>query len=268
MKKLFNLAVLALIASAPIYTSCTDDEEIKIKKPSREIVQVDIYKADNVNHSFYREALYNISYDSKNRISNIRSEYNSQEVSYRYDSQHFAYTWDGSYPETGVFSYSFEAELRNGRVQVGSLSKTDGTDIVGANYSYHYNSNGMLQDATYGGAQTFNYEWGKSTLIIKGNPTTYNTKYSYSKVENNYSIDINVLPQLVDERIDIMVAMNTYAQLGGALGNKYPYILENNDYKYQYLFDHNNRIVQMVQTPDNTDPNKQATYWFMIHYGD
>jgi hypothetical protein len=24
----------------------------------------------------------------------------------------------------------------------------------------------------------------------------------------------------------------------------------------------------MVQTPDNTDPNKQATYWFMIHYED
>ena len=268
MKKLFNLAILALIASAPIYTSCSDEEEIKIKVPSREIVQIDIYKADLASHTFCREALYSIVYDSKNRISDIRSDYRSQQIRYSYDSNHFSYTWGGTDSENNLFSYNFEAELRNGRAQVGSLTKTDNTDITGSNYSYHYTPSGMLQDATYGGAQVFNYEWGKSTLIVKGTPSTYNTKYNYSKVDNNYSIDINVLPQLVDSRIDIMLAMNTYAQLGGVLGKKYPYILENDDYTYKYLFDNNNRIVQMVQTPDNSDPEKQATYWFMISYAD
>ena len=104
--------------------------------------------------------------------------------------------------------------------------------------------------------------------LVKGHPSTYDAQYSYSQVENNYSIDLNALPLLVDMRTDVQLAMNMYAQLAGVIGARYPYFLQDADYGYDYLFDADGRLVQIVQTPTSLKPDKQVTYWFMLHYAD
>ena len=117
MKKFGKYAALWLMAVLPVVSSCSDDDGPK--KPSDEIIQVDIYKAEA--GTFQIEAQYKMTYDGKDRISSVRTEYNSQEVSYTYGVNSVAYRWEGTLPATGVFVNRFEAELRGGRVQVGSV---------------------------------------------------------------------------------------------------------------------------------------------------
>ena len=62
--------------------------------------------------------------------------------------------------------------------------------------------------------------------------------------------------------------MNMYAQLAGVLGTRSSYFLQDADYEYDYLFDAEGRLVQIVQTPSSLKPERQDTYWFMIHYAD
>lgn len=264
MKKYGKYAALWLLALLPVVTSCSDDDGPK--KPSNEIVQVDIYKAEA--GAFQIEAQYKMTYDGKNRLNTVRTDYNSQVINYEYGVNSVAYRWEGTHPTTGVFVNRFEAELRGGRVQVGSVDCKEGMDETSkiSNYNYHYTSKGYILDATYGGSQSFNYEWGKNGLIVKGHPTTFDAQYRYSKVENGYSINLNALPLLVDMRTGVQLAMNMYAQLAGVVGARFPYFLEDVDYSYDYLFDADGRLVQIVQTPNSLKPEKQTTYWFMLHY--
>jgi hypothetical protein len=264
MKKYSKYATLLLLAIVPAMMSCSDDEAPK--KPSREIVQVDLYKAEA--ETFQIEAQYKLTYDGKGRISGVRTEYNSQEISYTHGVNSITYRWEGNNPEKGVFVTRFEASLRDGRVQVGSVDCNVGTESKTYNYNYHYTNRGYVLDATFGGEQSFNYDWGKTELLIKGHPATYDAQYAYSDVANDYSFDLNVLPQLVDARADVQLAMNSYAQLAGVIGTRFPYFLEDVDYTYNYLFDANDRLVQIVQTPVSLKPEKQITYWFMLHYAD
>lgn len=264
MRQFGKYAAYLLLAVVPAVTSCSDDDGPK--KPSREIVQVDIYKADA--DMFQLCAQYKMTYDGKNRVSGVRSEYKSQEVSFTYGVNSFAYRWEGNDPAEGVFVNRFEAELRGGRVQVGSVDCNVGTESDTYNYNYHYTPRGYILDATFGGSQSFNYEWAKKGLIVKGHPATYDAQYDYSTVSNDYSIDLNALPFWVDARVDVQLAMNLYAQLAGAIGARYPYFLQDADYTYDYLFDADERLVQIVQTPSSMKPEKQVTYWFMLHYAD
>ena len=264
MKICNKYTTLLMLAALPWISSCTDDSEPK--NPSREIVQIDIFKAET--NAFHMQAQYQMTYDGKERISNIRTDYQSQEVSYTYGNNNIAYHWEGNHNEIGTFVFNFESELRNGRIQVGLIDYNMGTETNTYNYSYHYSPRGYIQDATYGGSQLFNYEWGKTDLVIKSHPSTYDAQYKYSDVANNYSFDLNVLPLLVDTRTDVQLAMNLYGQFAGVTGSRYPYFLADTDYSYNYLFDADDRLVQIVQTPTTLKPEKQDTYWFMIHYGE
>ncbi|MBR5803490.1 MAG: hypothetical protein IKY31_04020 [Bacteroidaceae bacterium] len=266
MKRLEKYVALCLLAALPVVSACSDSEEPK--KPSTEIVQVDIYKSDV--DAFQLKDQYKITYDGKNRISSVHAKFNSQEIAYTYGEKSISYRWEGTNSSTGVFVNYFEAELRNGRVQVGSVDNKEGVDAVTKiyNYSYHYTSQGYIQDATYGASQLFNYEWSNTGLVVKGRPSVYDAQYSYSDVTNDYSLDLNVLPLLVDARTDVQLAMNMYAQLAGVLGTRSSYFLQDADYEYDYLFDAEGRLVQIVQTPSSLKPERQDTYWFMIHYAD
>lgn len=264
-KKFFPMLWCMAVATAGFTTmSCSDDDGPAA--PSKEIVQVDVYRAET--NVFELQAQYKFTYDGKNRLSSVRTDYHSQEVSYNYGTNSVSYRWDGSDPEEGLFRTNFEAELRNGRVQVGSAKREQGTESETFNYTYFYNTQGYVTDATFGGSQSFSYTWGKQLLTISGRPSTYDAEYGYSKVTNDYSIDLNVLPYLVDTRTDVMMAMNAYAQLAGVLGTRYPNFLEDTDYSYSYHYDADGRLVQLTQTPANHDPNKQQTYWFILTYGE
>lgn len=268
MKNYSKYAVWALLASAPLVVSCSDDDEPKL--PSREIVKVDIYKSDSENDLFQKTAQYQFGYDERNRVKDVRTEYKSQKVTYNYGTNKMEYTWTGSDPAIGgTFVTRFEATMRSGRVHVGSVDYEAGseTDAI-YNYSYHYSGSGYLSDATFGSSQSFSYEWGNTSMVITSRPSKYDAEYLYSKVANDYSFDLNVLPLLVDSRTNVLMELNAYAQLAGALGARYPKFLEDKDYAYDYLFDADGRLVQIVQEPASTIPTKQETYWFMIHYGE
>ncbi len=241
--------------------SCSDD---KAKPVSREVVRIDIYQA--CDDAFSLKARYRLAYDGRNRLGSVRLESPVQEVCYTYGSGNVAYRWDGNDVSDGTFIHRFEAELRNGRVLVGSLNSSVGTESHTYNYSYHYNNSGYLLDATFGGSQMFSYTWSAKSLTIKGHPSTYDGEYTFSRTANDYSIDLNVLPLLVDARTNVMLAMNAYAQLGGMLGKRYPYFMEDVDYSYSYMFDADGRLVQIVQQPAGMTPEKQTAYWFQLTY--
>ncbi len=244
--------------------ACSDDENAKAV--SREVVKIDIYQAES--DAFTLKARYQLAYDGKGRVSSVRLENPVQEVSYTYGSSNIAYRWDGNNAFEGTFIHRFEAELRNGHVFVGSLNSNVGTESSIYNYSYHYNNSGYLLDATFGGSQMFSYLWTKKSLTIKGYPSGYNGEYTFSHTANDYSIDLNTLPLLVDARTDIMLAMNAYGQLAGVLGKRYPYFMEDIDFTYNYMFDSDSRLVQIVQSPASMAPEKQVTYWFQLTYED
>lgn len=264
MKKYCKYAVCLGVAVVPMLTSCSDDDE---KVPSREIVQIDIYQAEGV--SLHTISQYKLTYDGRGRLSTIRTDQNSQEVNFTHGTSNISYRWEGNDPEDGLFVNRFEAELRGGKVQVGSANYSSGTTSRTFNYAYYYNNRGYITDATFGGEQSFSYQWGKQTLVIQGRPSGYDAEYAYNtSVQNNYSIDLNLLPLFVDSRPDIMLAMNVYGQLAGVLGSKYPTMLEDVDYSYRYQFDGEGRLVQIIQQPASLVPDKQNTYWFLITYAE
>lgn len=267
MKLFRKYAAYLILTAIPWVSSCSDDVE-ELPSFSREIVRVDIYKMNNA--TFQMEAQYRISYNN-DRISSVQTEYRLQEIDFEYGTNSFSYRWrikDGD-EESSVTL--FEAELRDGgRAYVGAATRTiEGQEMI-RNYSYHYNENGYILDATYGGEQNFSYDWGSELLTIKGKPATYDAQYRYSGVSNDYSFDLNVLPLLVDERTDVMLAMNAYGQMAGVVGTCYPYFLEKTGYSYKYLYDGNGRLVQIQQLPlaSNYNPLEQQTYWFMLTYED
>jgi len=264
MKKYGKYAACLLLIVSPMITSCSDDES---KEPSREIAMVEIYKAES--DVLYAEAQYKFTYDGRGRLSNVRTDAQSQEVSYTYGTGSLAYRWEGNDEDKGLFVNRFEAELRNGRVQVGSANHSCGTESRTFNYAYYYNSRGYITDATFGGEQSFNYQWGKQTMLIQGRPSGFDAEYKFClSVQNDYSIDLNVLPLFVDSRADILLALNVYGQLAGVLGSKYPNLLEDVDYTYRYQFDAEGRLVQIIQQPASLKPEKQNTYWFLITYNE
>ena len=258
---------MALIAVLPLITSCSDDDAPKM--PSLEIVKVDIYKTESVD-MFQKLAQYKFTYDDNGRIKDVRTDYKAQEVIYSYGTNKWEYRWVGNDQSVGgAFVARFEASLRSDRIQVGSVNYEAGSSTAEIyNYSYHYSGDGYLSDATFAGNQSFSYEWGSTSMVIQSNPSKYNAEYLYSNVDNNYSIDLNVLPLLVDARANVLLELNAYAQLADKLGKRYPSFLQDKDYAYSYFFDSYNRLVQIVQEPVSMVPTKQDTFWFLISYSE
>ena len=117
-------------------------------------------------------------------------------------------------------------------------------------------------------AQHMKQQEAVKTSRIRLNELMANEDMSQPITVNDSIIDLNALPFWVDARVDVQLAMNLYAQLAGAIGARYPYFLQDADYTYDYLFDADERLVQIVQTPSSMKPEKQVTYWFMLHYAD
>lgn len=254
MKIIRLFAIFTLIAAtATMFYSCSDDSP---KKPSREIAQVDLYKMTEGNYLFDKS--YKFNYDSKNRLNSVRTEYQEQEIVYNYQASSVAYRWDRKLDEEATSVNRFESELKNGKVNV--MTSTNG------NYTYFYSGKGYITDVSYAGDQRLSYLWGKKGLVINSTPDQYDTEYLYTDIENTYSIDLNALLQLTDSREGFTAIMNTYGQMAGILGTKYPYILQDIDYNYTYSYDTNDRLVLIELKPASLKPDKQTAYWIMFTY--
>lgn len=256
MKRLKQYAAFLLLAALPCMVACSDDEGPAM--PSDEIVQVDFYKSGG--DSFTIQARYKFTYDAKSRVTGVRTDYLRQEVSFTYGASTIAYRWEGMNADSTLFINRFEADLKNGRVNVMRSDR--------GNYTYFYNAQGYLSDVSFAANKSLSYKWNKNALLIESDPTTYETEYNYSTVLNDYSIDLNVLPQLIDAREEFALVLNSYGQLAEVLGQRYPYFLEDTDYSYRYHYDENDRLVQIEMTPAGLVPGKQETYWVMLTYAD
>ena len=109
----------------------------------------------------------------------------------------------------------------------------------GKTVSYNYETNGSIKKITSASGTAYNFaydEFGRSTQISIGNNVLSHTAYR----DNNSSL----------------ISRFTY---GNGVYK---------DYAYDYLFDADGRLVQIVQEPASMIPTKQETYWFMIHYGE
>ena len=257
MKRLFATGCLLMlsITSLSLLTGCSDDDGPKL--PSRSITKVDLYKSNNGSYEI--ASRYEFSYDVKKRISNVRISDKNQEVTYTYDTNKIEYRWDGVNEDNTTFTKRFESSLTTGRVNIGNLTST-------GNFTYFYTPQGYISEAAIGADMRLVYKWGNSSVFIESDPVTYETEYNYTIIDNTYSIDLNVLTQMADNRKDFTLVMNIYGQLAGVLGTRYPYFLEDSDYIYKYSFDENNRLVQIEQTPATTKPDKQDAYWYRITY--
>ncbi len=256
MKRLFATGCLLMlsITSLSLLTGCSDDDGPKL--PSRFITQVDVYK--NNNGSYEIASRYEFGYDAK-KISNVSISDKDQEVTYTYGTNKIEYRWDGVNEDNTTFTKRFESSLTTGRVNIGNLTST-------GNFTYFYTPQGYISEAAIGADMRLVYKWGNSSVFIESDPVTYETEYRYTIIDNTYSIDLNVLTQMADNRKDFTLVMNSYGQLAGVLGTRYPYFLEDSDYIYKYSFDENNRLVQIEQTPATTKPDKQDAYWYRITY--
>lgn len=255
MKSVKWCALFWALTVPPCFVSCSDDDPAL---PSDEIVQVDFYKSDG--ESFKIQARYEFVYDGKDRVTNVRTDFRRQEVDYTYGKNSIAYRWEGLTKDSTLFVNRFEADLKKNRVNVMRSDR--------GNYTYFYTDKGYVSDVAFGADKSLSYKWGKKGMTIEAAPATYETEYRYSAVENDYSLDLNVIPQLIDSREDFVLVMNSYGQLAEVFGTRYPYFLEDTDYTYRYQYDNEGRLVQIEMTPANLVPGKQETYWIMLAYAD
>lgn len=243
MKHLTLIMMATVLVGIAVFTSCSKDNEspVVIISPSRVIEQVKIYKGQAEEYKL--ATVIDFKYDSTNgRLVNIESGSPLLLVNYSYGNSDFSYTHAFELADGTKEIDRVKTMLENGRMNICSSELLN-------NCVYFY-KNGYLSQASIGGSTVLNYEWAADGLIIKATPDIYSATYKSSDVPNNYSIDINIFPQLVDSRKDFSLIMSSYSQAAGVLGTKSSTVLEPKSYTYDYSFDKNRRLSQLTITPD------------------
>ena len=117
IKKFTSIAVLltTLLGGVATISSCSDDGP---SAPSTQITQVQVYKENDGCYELH--ARYEFAYDSRKRVSNIIGSGNTQEVSYTYGTNSITYRWEGYGEDSLLFVDRFNADLKSGRVNVGT----------------------------------------------------------------------------------------------------------------------------------------------------
>lgn len=194
------------------------------------------------------------AYDAQNRLIRIYSNLPLTTINYAY-----------THHSKAIYSYATEtnplvevsATLKNGRCTTCTFSNRE------EGFTYTYSENGYLKSNESDGI-SIEYAWNNNELSnITTTPRgTYNSQFTTSTIPNDYSLDLNTLAQLVDDRTDYTLVMNTYGQMAGILGNKSAHIAEDTYYDYDYSFYQDGRL------KDITLKSSQESYTFRISYTD
>ena len=114
-----------------------------------------------------------------------------------------------------------------------------------------------------GEALTMQYTWeGENLKSISSSNQLYNNKFNTSSILNDYSLDLNALVLLTDTRSGYLETMNVYGQIAGILGSRSKYFLQVSDDYYDFSFDQNLRLKEILRI------NAQDIYSFRFSYED
>lgn len=255
MTKLKSLTKLVLFLSAICLftTSCSDDDnDTPVKKPSTVITNIKIFKSTSKTEFL---TSLSFSYDSNQRLTHIYSTSPLTAVNYIYDKDSKV---NYNYASENSTLVEMKTTLENGRSYMCTFSNKESAA------TYSYNSNGYLGLCNNNG-NILEYTWDNGNLkSISSTPRgTYNSDFRTSTVANNYSIDLNTLAQLIDDRTDYINVMNTYGQMAGFLGKRSANLVEDSHNIYDYSFYQDGRLKELTLFTGSAEG-----YTFRIAYMD
>ncbi len=252
MDKLKSIFKITFFLSAVLFisASCSDDKEEPAPQPSRLVKQVRIYHSADDTKLL---TTLTFDYDTKGRLIKVYSSEPLGVVNYTYPANDkVTYT----YASASSTLVEVSTDLEDGRSYSCSFSDKEND----TNYLY---DNGYLKTSKNGNLE-LKYSWDNGNLksIVSSPSALYNNKFNASDIANDYSIDLNTLPQLVDKRADYQSVVNIYGQMAGILGERSKNIIENTEYLYDYSFDKEGRLKQLSVVADG------EAYTFRIACGE
>lgn len=255
MNKLISLAKLAFfLCSICLFTiSCSDDDNATpVKKPSTVVTKVRIYKS-TAKTELLTVLLF--TYDSNNRLTQIYSASPLTTVNYVYSKDSKV---SYNYASENSTLVEMKTTLENGRSYMCTFSNKENAA------TYSYDNQGYLGLCNNNGV-VLEYSWNNGNLkSISTNPRgTYNSEFRTTNIANNYSIDLNTLAQLVDDRTDYIGVMNSYGQIAGFLGKRSANLIEDTYYTYDYSFYQEGRLKDLTLLNSSAEG-----FTFRIEYAD
>ena len=145
--------------------------------------------------------------------------------------------------------------------RVYSCRYSDSDDLT----TYSYDNNGYLKRVE-NQEIALNYQWKNNDLAaIKASERGYDSDFSSTNILNDYSLDLNVLPQLIADW-DYKRVMNTYCQIAGVLGKRSRNLVEEFFFSYNYKYDEKGRLVEVILR--NNVSSKSGAYSFRFAFED
>lgn len=233
-----------LLLSAMLLGACSDDE---VALPSRVIKQIDIWETGSVQSNLL--STLKLVYDQRGMLKQISGDKASGEplmdVNYTYpDDCSFLFTYAADGGSLGRIS----GTLENGRAYACKF-----TDAA-SQTTYSYSKDGFMTRSD-DGMQVMEFVWKDGNLAsVKSTSRVYNMELRSTTLANNYSVDLTVLPHLLEDAA-YRRAMNTYCWLAGVLGKKSNALVEDDTYRYTYRFDEKGRLneIELAHLLSSTD---------------
>lgn len=224
---IFSLGIISFLS-----VSCSKDDDPKLSKV---IESIDIYQGTDKQQNYITKMKF--LYDSGGRLSQMSMDSPLSEVNYGYPANN---TITYSFSSSGVF-VRVAATMEEGKARSCTfLGDKNESDVL-----YTYDK--QYLDKSKGDGLTMTYEWKNGNLkSVTSSNRLFDSKYTSSSVANDYNLDLNVLPQLIDGRAGYTTAMNTFGQLIGVLGTKSKNIVEDTYYIYNYSYDEHLRLKEIV----------------------
>lgn len=253
--KLLGKAAICVSLLSFVLVACSDDDAPSL---SRTIKRIEVWETEATQANLL--SYLNLTYGKDGKLSQVSGDNASGkpllDISYTYpDNDSFLYT----YAADGINLGRITGTLEKGRAY--SCKFTDASNSV----AYTYTNDGYLKRSDDQDV-VLEYGWkGGNLSTVKSSERAYNSEFKASSIANNYSIDLNVLPQLLAGSTYMQV-MNTYCWLSGILGKRSKCIVEETIYSYKYGYDERGRLTKITIIPLLS--SKTSSYSFQLIYDD
>lgn len=252
-KTLVKISFLLLLAQL-VFISCSKDNDesapVPESQPTRTIAKVDIYKSTDKTELL---TYLLFTYDSQGRLMRIYNKMPMGVVNYVYaDKGAMSY----NYATTEMPLVQVTTTLEEGRAYICNFTNQENAIA----YSYE---NGYLKASNSNNRISLQYTWkgGNLASIVSTGDNRYSRTFTASSITNDYSIDLNALPQLVSSLPDYTTILNTYGQLAGILGKRSQHFVSPDIYDDSY--DREGRLKMLTVYTPNAEG-----YTFKIYYED